>query len=237
MMPHPRGLVANWAGVKKADAHTYGSLQTSVDWILVVGSCCGEICAEKYTNRIVWNNAQIALVWHFLVNTSLACRSQSCPYTWSTANLLLETRVVPTTNQTTCRLSQSLIYSYVSVKTSVVPIPDKQPTCRLSQSLIYSYVSVKTSVVPIPDQQPTCRLSQSLIYSYVLVKTSVVPIPDQQPTCRLSLISNVMTSNISADISMNGQKSHEVTSFKYLEATLCKDGTCSAEVHIKQWQD
>ena len=210
MMPHPRGLVANWAGVKKADAHTYGSLQTSVDWILVVGSCCGEICAEKYTNRIVWNNAQIALVWHFLVNTSLACRSQSCPYTWSTANLLLETRVVPTTNQTTCRLSQSLIYSYVSVKTSVVPIPDKQPTCRLSQSLIYSYVSVKTSVVPIPDQQPTCRLS---------------------------LISNVMTSNISADISMNGQKSHEVTSFKYLEATLCKDGTCSAEVHIKQWQD
>ena len=38
------------------------------------------------------------------------------------------------------------------------------------------------------------------------------------------------TNNISADISMNGQKLEEVTSFKYLGATLCKDGTCSAEL-------
>ena len=37
------------------------------------------------------------------------------------------------------------------------------------------------------------------------------------------------TNNITADISMNGQKLEEVTSFKYLGATLCKDGTCSAE--------
>ena len=41
------------------------------------------------------------------------------------------------------------------------------------------------------------------------------------------------TNNNSADISMNGQVSEEVTSFKYLGATLCKDGTCSAEVSIK----
>ena len=33
--------------------------------------------------------------------------------------------------------------------------------------------------------------------------------------------------NISADISMNGQKLEEVTSFKCLGATLCRDGTCS----------
>ena len=39
------------------------------------------------------------------------------------------------------------------------------------------------------------------------------------------------TNSISADISLNGQKSQEVTSFKYLRATLCKDGTCSAEIH------
>ena len=32
---------------------------------------------------------------------------------------------------------------------------------------------------------------------------------------------------------MNGQKLEEVISFKYLGATLCKDGTCSAEVHIR----
>ena len=38
---------------------------------------------------------------------------------------------------------------------------------------------------------------------------------------------------ISADISMIGQKLEEVTSFKYLGATLCKDGTCSAEVCIR----
>ena len=41
------------------------------------------------------------------------------------------------------------------------------------------------------------------------------------------------TNNISADISMNGQKLEEVTSFKYLEVTLCKDGACSAEVRSK----
>ena len=36
-----------------------------------------------------------------------------------------------------------------------------------------------------------------------------------------------------ADISMNGQRLEEVTSFKDLGATLCKDGTRSAEVHIR----
>ena len=35
------------------------------------------------------------------------------------------------------------------------------------------------------------------------------------------------TNNISADISTNGQKLEEVTSFKCLGATLCRDGTCS----------
>ena len=32
---------------------------------------------------------------------------------------------------------------------------------------------------------------------------------------------------------MNGQKLEEVTSFKYLGATLCKDATCSAKVRIR----
>ena len=41
------------------------------------------------------------------------------------------------------------------------------------------------------------------------------------------------TNNISADISMNGQKLVEVTSFQYLGATLCKDGTFSAKVCIR----
>ena len=41
------------------------------------------------------------------------------------------------------------------------------------------------------------------------------------------------TYNISADIIMNGQKVEEVTSFKYLGATLRKDGTCSTEVRIR----
>ena len=44
--------------------------------------------------------------------------------------------------------------------------------------------------------------------------------------------SKIMTSII-ADISMNSQNLEEVTSFKYLGATLCKDGTCSAEACIK----
>ena len=39
--------------------------------------------------------------------------------------------------------------------------------------------------------------------------------------------------NFSADISINGQKLEEKTSFKYLGTTLCKNGTCSAEVHIR----
>ena len=33
------------------------------------------------------------------------------------------------------------------------------------------------------------------------------------------------TNNINANISMNGQNLEEVTSFMYLGATLCKDGT------------
>ena len=41
------------------------------------------------------------------------------------------------------------------------------------------------------------------------------------------------TNNISADISLNGQKLMEVTSFMYLGATLCKDGTCSAELDFR----
>ena len=48
--------------------------------------------------------------------------------------------------------------------------------------------------------------------------------------------SNIMTNytnNISTDMSMNGQKLKEVTSFMYLGATLCKDGTCSADVRIR----
>ena len=39
--------------------------------------------------------------------------------------------------------------------------------------------------------------------------------------------------NISADVSMNGQKLEEVTSLKYMDETLCKDGTCLAEVCIR----
>ena len=31
---------------------------------------------------------------------------------------------------------------------------------------------------------------------------------------------------------MNGQKLEQVTGFKYQGATLCKDGTCSADVRI-----
>ena len=48
--------------------------------------------------------------------------------------------------------------------------------------------------------------------------------------------SKIMTQsmdNISADISMNGQQLEEVISFKYLLSTLCKDGTCWAEIHIR----
>ena len=38
------------------------------------------------------------------------------------------------------------------------------------------------------------------------------------------------TNNISAGFSMDSQKFEEMISFKYLKATQCKDGTCSAEV-------
>ena len=41
------------------------------------------------------------------------------------------------------------------------------------------------------------------------------------------------TNNISADVCMNGQKLDEVTSFKYLGATLCRVGTCPVEVRIR----
>ena len=41
------------------------------------------------------------------------------------------------------------------------------------------------------------------------------------------------TNNIDANISVDGQKLEEVTSFNYLGATLCKDDTCSAEVRVR----
>ena len=41
------------------------------------------------------------------------------------------------------------------------------------------------------------------------------------------------TNNISADISANGQKLEEVTSFMYLGATLYRDDTSSAEIRIR----
>ena len=51
-------------------------------------------------------------------------------------------------------------------------------------------------------------------------------------TGRSKIMTNSMN-NTSADISMNGQKLEEVTSFKYLGATLCKDGKCSAQICIR----
>ena len=41
------------------------------------------------------------------------------------------------------------------------------------------------------------------------------------------------STNNSSDISMNGLKLEEVTSFNYLGANLCKDGTCSAELRTR----
>ena len=41
------------------------------------------------------------------------------------------------------------------------------------------------------------------------------------------------TNNISADSCMIDKKLEEVTSFKYLGTTLCKNGTCSAEIRIR----
>ena len=61
-------------------------------------------------------------------------------------------------------------------------------------------------------------------------------------TEKSKIMTNSMKS-ISAGNSMNGQKLEEVTSFKYLGETLCKDGTCSAEIRIRlterrqQWPD
>ena len=40
------------------------------------------------------------------------------------------------------------------------------------------------------------------------------------------------TKYTSANVSMNGQKL-QMTSFKYLRATLCKDGICSVEISIR----
>ena len=54
-----------------------------------------------------------------------------------------------------------------------------------------------------------------------------------------SMTSN--TNNFSADISMKSQKSEELTSFKYLESTLCKVGSSPAQQKYaselpRQWQ-
>ena len=58
-----------------------------------------------------------------------------------------------------------------------------------------------------------------------------------------SMVMTNSTNNISADISMNSKKLEEVSSFKYLGATLCKNGTCYQESvsglpqQRQQWPD
>ena len=61
--------------------------------------------------------------------------------------------------------------------------------------------------------------------------------PHQQ-TCRHSNSiwngsQHTKTARTTTTFGMNSQKLEKVTSFKYLGATLCKDGTCSAEVCIR----
>ena len=51
-------------------------------------------------------------------------------------------------------------------------------------------------------------------------------------TVRSKVMTN-STSDISADISINGQMLEDVTSFKHLRAALCKGGTCSAQNRIR----
>ena len=41
------------------------------------------------------------------------------------------------------------------------------------------------------------------------------------------------SNNISANITMNGEPLEEVSSFKYLGATLTEDGTCTAEIRMR----
>ena len=48
-----------------------------------------------------------------------------------------------------------------------------------------------------------------------------------------STIMTSSTSDIGTDISMNGRKLEAETSLKYLGATMCNDGTCSAEIHCR----
>ena len=64
-----------------------------------------------------------------------------------------------------------------------------------------------------------------------LVETA--PTHEMEVSAEKSKIMTNSTTNTSADISMNRQKLQEVTSFKYLGTTLCKDGTCSADVRIR----
>ena len=62
---------------------------------------------------------------------------------------------------------------------------------------------------------------------------------DRATTCgmkvsteKIKIMTNC-TSNINADVSMNGRKLEEVVSFKYLRATRCKNGPCSADARIR----
>ena len=56
---------------------------------------------------------------------------------------------------------------------------------------------------------------------------------EMEVSTKKSKVMTNSTNNVNADISMNSQKLEEVTSFKYLGATLCKDGTRSAEMGIR----
>ena len=58
------------------------------------------------------------------------------------------------------------------------------------------------------------------------------PANETEVSTEKSKITTNSTNNVSAYISMIGQKLEEVTSLKYLGTTQCKDVTCSADVRI-----
>ncbi|XP_070177895.1 uncharacterized protein [Littorina saxatilis] len=47
------------------------------------------------------------------------------------------------------------------------------------------------------------------------------------------MVNSTKTISATINITMNGEPLEEVSSFKYLRATLSKDGTCTAEMRIR----
>ena len=113
--------------------------------------------------------------------------------------------------------------SFLSLLSPLLPLPYPYPTCCWGRSCrIHSMATTQANNANCKSPQKQIRSQNKDVWN--------------RSRQRKDKIMTNSTNNISIHIGMNSEKLEEVISFKYLEPTMCKSGTCSAPGLYRQWQ-